>query len=71
MSTKMIRASEYSSSSSFQTYQSRSGEPFGAFLARWNHSWSDEVWFITRSAMIRMPRSWAASMSARMSSIVP
>jgi hypothetical protein len=54
-----------------QTYQSRSGEPFGALRAFWNQGWSLEVWFITRSAMIRIPRSCAASIRARMSSIVP
>jgi hypothetical protein len=37
----------------------------------WNHGWSEDVWFMTRSAMTRMPRSWAASMNARTSSIVP
>ena len=30
----------------------------------------EEVWFITRSAMTRMPRWWAASMNSRTSSIV-
>ena len=43
----------------------------GASRARWNHSCSDEVWFITRSTMTRMPRSWAPSMNALTSSIVP
>ena len=48
------------------TYQSRFGEA-GSDRASWNQGWSDEVWFITRSAMTRMPRSWAASRSRRRS----
>jgi hypothetical protein len=67
----MIRASWYFSSVSDQTYQSRSGEPGGALRARWNHGWSDDVWFITRSAMTRMPRSCAARMKFSKSSTVP
>ena len=43
----------------------------GSDRASWNHGWSAEVWFITRSAITRMPRSWAASMNARKSSTVP
>ncbi len=67
----MIRASSYLCGVSDHTYQSRSGEPAGASRARWNHACSLEVWFITRSAMTRSPRSWAASMKALTSSIVP
>jgi hypothetical protein len=37
----------------------------------WNHAWSLDVWFMTRSAMTRIPRSWAASMNALTSSMVP
>ena len=31
----------------------------------WNQGWSLEVWFITRSAITRIPRWWAASMNWR------
>ena len=55
---KMIRASRYGSSVSDQTYQSPFG-PFGSVRDSWNHGCSDEVWFITRSAITRMPR-WCA-----------
>jgi hypothetical protein len=38
-----------------QTYQSRFGES-GELRASWNHGWSDEVWFMTRSAITRICR---------------
>ena len=70
VSVKMIRASSYLWTVSDHTYQSRSGE--SRRLARaWNHGWSQDVWFMTRSAMTRMPRWWAASMKSRTSSTVP
>ena len=56
--------------SSDHTYQSRLGE-FGLERASWNQGWSAEVWFMTRSAITRMPRWWAASTKARKSSTVP
>ena len=67
---KMMRASEYSSGLSVQTYQSLFGL---SWLSRdsWNHGWSDEVWLTTRSTMTRIPRSCAASTKARKSSTVP
>ena len=37
----------------------------------WNQGWSAVVWFITRSAITRMRRAWAASMNSWMSSTVP
>ena len=46
-----------------QTYQSRSGEPGGAARAPGTTRGRDEVWFMTRSAITRMPRWWAASMN--------
>ena len=51
-------------------YQSPFG-PFGFVRDSWNHGWSEEVWFITRSAMTRRPCSCADSMKVRTSSIVP
>ena len=70
MSTKMIRASLYGSSLSDQTYQSALG-PFGSERDSWNHGWSDEVWFMTRSTMTRIPCSCAAATKVRKSSTVP
>ena len=52
-----------------QTYQSRLGLS-GRERDSWNHGWSVDVWFMTRSAITRMPRWWAASMKSRTSSIV-
>ena len=37
----------------------------------WNHGCSDDVWFMTRSAITRMPRSCACSTKVRKSSSVP
>ncbi len=66
----MIRASPQRWSSSFQTYQSAFGL-VRSWRLSWNHGcWSD-VWFITMSAMTRMPRLWASSMSTTASPIVP
>ena len=70
VSTKMIRTSEYFCGSSDHTYQSRFGE-FGSERASWNQGWSLEVWFITRSAITRMPRWWASAMNRSNSSSVP
>ncbi len=55
MSVKMIRASSYFWYVSDHTYQSRFGL---SALERdsWNHGWSLDVWFMTRSAITRMPR---------------
>ena len=66
----MIRASAYRVSVSDHTYQSRFGES-GLARDSWNQGCSTEVWFITRSAITRMPRSCAASMNALKSSMVP
>jgi hypothetical protein len=69
-STKMTRASLHRSLSSLHTYQSA----LGLVRSRrdsWNQGcWSD-VWFMTRSAMTRMPRLCADSMNAAQSSSVP
>ena len=46
------------------TYQSRLGES-GLERDSWNHGWSVEVWFMTRSAITRIRRAWAASISSR------
>ena len=67
---KTTRASGHRWSSSFQTYQSAFG------LSRlWrdstNHGCWSEVWLMTRSAMTRMPRAWASTSSASMSSTEP
>ena len=67
---KMIRASAYRVSVSDQTYQSRFGEA-GSERASWNQGWSLEVWFITRSAITRIPRRWAASRRLATSATVP
>ena len=66
----MMRASWYRSGVSDHTYQSRLGES-GLERDSWNQGWSDEVWFITRSAITRMRRAWAASMNSWMSSTEP
>ena len=50
-------------SSSTQTYQSREGLSFDRREAR-NHGCWSEVWFTTRSTMIRMPRSFAVRTNA-------
>ena len=60
VSTKMMRASGQRWSSSLQTYQSALG-----LVRSWRDSWNQGcwslVWFMTRSAMTRMPRLWASS----------
>ena len=66
----MIRASCHGSSVSDQTYQSPYG-PSRSAREAWNHGWSLEVWFITRSAITRIPRWCAASINWRKSSTVP
>ncbi len=66
----MIRASPQRVSSSPQTYQSPYG-PVGSVRLSWNHGWSEDVWFMTRSAITRSPRWWACSMKNLKSSIVP
>jgi hypothetical protein len=66
----MIRASLQRVSSSPQTYQFPYG-PSGSDREAWNHGWSLEVWFMTRSAITRIPRWWAWSTTYRKSSIVP
>ena len=70
VSVKMIRASSYLWTVSDHTYQSRLGLS-GLERDSWNHAWSDDVWFMTRSAITRMPRWWAASMKSRTSSTTP
>src|SRR3954466_1031599 len=70
VSVKMIRASSYLCTVSDQTYQSRFGES-GLERDSWNHGWSEEVWFMTRSAMTRSPRWCAAEMNSLTSAIVP
>ena len=67
---KMIRASSYGATVSDQTYQSRLGLS-GLDRDSWNHGWSLDVWFMTRSAMTRSPRWCAASMNSRTSSMSP
>ena len=66
----MIRASCQGSSLSDQTYQSPYG-PSGSLREAWNHGWSADVWFMTRSAITRIPRWCAASTRSRKSSTVP
>ena len=66
----MIRASLQRLSSSPHTYQSAYG-PFGSERLAWNHGWSDDVWFMTRSAITRNPRWCACSMNKVKSSIEP
>ena len=70
VSRKMIRASGQRSSVSDQTYQSARGL---SLLERdsWNHGWSADVWFMTRSAMTRMPRWCACSTKVLKSSTFP
>ena len=46
-------------------------EPIYARLAFFAHSWSSEVWFITKSIHRLMPFLWQAPASASRSSIVP
>ena len=53
-----------------QTYQSRFGES-GLERDSWNHGCSFEVWFMTRSAITRIPRWCAASTNDLKSSTVP
>jgi hypothetical protein len=53
-----------------QTYQSRFGLS-GLERDSWNHGWSLEVWFMTRSAITRIPRWCACSMKSRTSSTTP
>ncbi len=66
----MIRASGHRVSSSLQTYQSAFGS---SLLDReaWNQACWSEVWFTTRSAITRIPRLCASSMSVTASSRVP
>ena len=66
----MTRASAQRLSSSPQTYQSAFGL---SRLSRdsWNHGCWSLVWFITMSAMIRILRRWASSISVAASSTVP
>ena len=49
-----MRASLQRVSSSPHTYQSPYA-PVGSVRLSWNHGWSDDVWFMTRSAITRMP----------------
>ena len=69
-STKMTRASLHRSGSSPHTYQSALG-----LVRSWRDSWNQgcwsEVWFITMSAMTRMPRRCASSRNAATSSTLP
>ncbi len=53
-----------------QTYQSRFGES-GLERDSWNHGWSLEVWFMTKSAITRMPSWWAWSTKRLKSSTTP
>ena len=70
MSTKITRASLQRWSSSPHTYQSALGLVRSSRLS-WNQGcWSD-VWFITMSATIRMPRLCASAISSRASSMSP
>jgi hypothetical protein len=66
----MIRASGQRWSSSFQTYQSAFGF-VRSCRDSWNHGCWSLVWFITMSAMIRMPRRCASSMSCSASARSP
>jgi hypothetical protein len=70
VSTKITRASAHRSLSSFHTYQSARG-----LVRDWRDSWNQgcwsDVWFITMSAMTRMPRRWASSISSAASPTVP
>ena len=70
VSRKMMRASPQRWSSSPQTYQSPYG-PVGSVRLAWNHGWSLDVWFMTRSAITRIPRWCAWSTKYLKSSIVP
>ena len=56
--------------SSDHTYQSWYGES-GPCRADWNHGCCTEVWLGTRSAMTRMPRSWAVRRNSTTSPTVP
>jgi len=67
----MMRVPAYFVSVSLHTYQLRSGEPFGAVRARWNHGcWSD-VWLMTSSVRTRMFIRRASSVNRWKSSSVP
>ena len=70
VSTKITRASGHCWSSSPHTYQSAFGF-VRSWRDSWNHGWASEVWFITMSAMTRMPRRWASSINSTASSTVP
>ena len=61
---------EPSGAASRQTYQSAFALSRDE-LDSTNHACSSEVWSITRSSTIFMPRSPARAMSSSMSSIVP
>jgi hypothetical protein len=70
VSRKITRASDQRSGSSPHTYQSALG-----LVRSWRDStnqgcWSD-VWFMTMSAITRMPRLWASSRNLATSSIDP
>ena len=51
--------------------ESRSGDPFAAVRARWNHGCWSEVWLMTSSVITRSPRACAASRKAITSSNEP
>ena len=70
VSTKMIRASGHGRRCPTRRTSRRSGSS-GSERDSWNHGWSADVWFMTRSAMTRMPRRCAASTKLRKSSTVP
>jgi hypothetical protein len=55
---------------SLHTYQSRNGDA-GSERADWNHGWSIEVWFATRSTTTRMPMAPAWFMKSTNSPEVP
>ena len=43
-------------SSDHEWFQQARNAPAGSLRDSWNHGWSDDVWFMTRSAITRMPR---------------
>ena len=45
--------------------------PSGSLRLAWNHGWASLVWFITRSAMIRMPRLCDSVISSTKSAMLP
>ena len=66
----MTRASLQRSGSSPHTYQSALGL-VRSWRDSWNHGWASDVWFITMSAMTRMPRRCASSRNSATSSTLP